>query len=198
MDHSTAEQPAKGQNGAPVFTYHCLCKYLVLASTQPLSSLPVRSSTIEKPYILHLPDQLPSNEDSDVKDDDEPNGEEKSIESVKSHKKRRIQHFAVLFRTVVSPKAQIVRRSAGFEKRYLRCCARCKLPIGYQLDWCMFSDEETQKVTDEDGQQRKSTGRRMDYIYIFPGSLIDTRTMDETCQGGTPVGILRTKESTED
>ena len=198
MEQSTAERPPEGQHEAPVYTYHCLCNQLVLASTQPLISLPVRTSTIEKAYILHLPDRLPSNDESDI--EDEPNGNQESpdFKITKPHKRRRPQHFAILFKTAVSPKALIVRRSSGFEKRYLRSCVRCKLPVGYQLDWCMFSDEERQQVTDENGQQGKSMGRRTDCVYLFPGGLMDTKTMDKTCEGGTPIGKLHTMENTED
>ena len=188
-----------GRIEAPVYTYHCLCKQLVLASTQPLTSLPIRASSIERPYVLHLPDQLPSKEDSDAEESKAEADQNPSDSNEKSlQRSRQTQHFALLFRTAAASKAQIVRKSAGFEKRYLRCCARCNTPIGYQLDWCMFPDEEGQWVTESNGQQRKKAGRRMDYIYLFPGGVIDTSTMDETCDGGTPIGRLRTKEITEE
>ena len=199
MEQTADEPSAGGRTKAPIYTYHCLCKQLILASTRPLTSLPVRASTIEKPYILSLPDQLPSNEDSDL-DDDASDGDQHLAESntKEVHRKHRVRHPALLFRTVVSPTAQILRRSAGFEKRYLRYCARCKIPIGYHLDWSMFPDEEGELITELDGQQWKKTGRRVDYIYLFPGGMIDTNTMDNACEGGTAVGILQTNDISEE
>ncbi|KAL9095293.1 MAG: hypothetical protein Q9165_002549 [Trypethelium subeluteriae] len=196
MDQLNADRPDLDSTGAPVYTYHCLCKQLILASTQSLDSLPIRTSCIEKPYILRLPDKLPSSEDSGPEDNGLNDEQEPSEQQGDNpFKARGVQHFALLFSTIVSPKAQVVRKTSGFEKRYLRYCSRCKLPIGYQLDWCMFADEEGQQVTEANGQQWKKTGRRMDYIYLFPGGMIDTKTMDETCDGGIPVGTLQTRES---
>ncbi|KAL9079681.1 MAG: hypothetical protein Q9157_001457 [Trypethelium eluteriae] len=200
MDQSHASKPDLDSTGAPVQTYHCLCKQLILATTQSLDSLPIRTSCVEKPYILRLPDKLPSSEDSDPEDNNGLNENQESGEhnGDKTFKTPGVQHFALLFSTIASPKAQIVRKITGFEKRYLRYCSRCKLPIGYQLDWCMFADEEGQQVTEPNGQQWRKTGRRMDYIYLFPGGMIDTKTMDETCDGGTSVGTLQTRESGEE
>ena len=62
----------------------------------------------------------------------------------------------------------IIRREDGFEKRTLMRCARCKLPVGYQLDQSHFTDGET---------------KAKDIAYILPGSLMSTHMMVE---GGMP------------
>ncbi|QDS72632.1 hypothetical protein FKW77_002313 [Venturia effusa] len=96
-------------------TYHCLCTHLVLASNQPLDSLP-RRSTLDKAHIMHL---TPSHASSPQYND-----------------------YAVLLSTTPDDKATIIRRTDGFEKMYMQRCGRCTTVVGYQLDKSQFPGEK--------------------------------------------------------
>lgn len=121
-----------------IHTYHCLCTTLVLATTTPLSSLPRRqNSALDTAYILPLPSASDSTSG----------------------------HHAVLQSAILDPKAQVVKTDQGFEKRYLQRCKRCRLVVGYQLDWQQFGGERL--------------GRREDVVYLLPGGFTTTDEMVE-------------------
>ncbi|KAF2002307.1 hypothetical protein P154DRAFT_521122 [Amniculicola lignicola CBS 123094] len=131
-----------------VYTYHCLCSHLLVATTTPLPSLPVRqaTSTHEQTHIMPLPPPpaplLP--------------------------KKRSIQapmdHYGLLLSTTPSPAPEIHRSDDGFEKRYLQRCNRCSLVVGYQLDWEGF-----------EGAGR--SGRREDVVFLLRDGFMSTSEM---------------------
>jgi hypothetical protein len=141
---------------SPIYTYHCLCTHLIVATTTPLSSLARRSAnSLDRAAILPLPPPPANLDDSDSDEDAEPN-------TTKPATPKSNQHYALLLSTVLSKKARIVTRSDGFEKRYLQLCGRCRVPVGYQLDWAQYGEKE---------------GRREDVVYLLPGGLVSTEDM---------------------
>jgi hypothetical protein len=56
----------------------------------------------------------------------------------------------------------MITRTDGFEKRYLQKCGRCRVVVGYQLDWGQYGEKE---------------GRREDAVYLLPGGLLSTEEM---------------------
>jgi hypothetical protein len=77
-----------------------------------------------------------------------------------------VPQCAVLVGAVLDPKAIIIRREDGFEKRYLQRCERCRLVVGYHLDSSQY-----------DGA--KGSGRRDGVVYVLPGSVVSTEDMSE-------------------
>ncbi|KAF2805420.1 uncharacterized protein BDZ99DRAFT_368853, partial [Mytilinidion resinicola] len=141
-------------SSSPIHIYHCLCTHLVVATTTSLPSLARRSeSSMDRAYILPLPPPPPTHDDSDSDIDAKPSA---------STAKPPNTHYALLLSTVLNKKTQIVMRTDGFEKRYLQLCGRCRLPIGYQLDWGQYGGKE---------------GRREDAVYLLPGGLVSTEDM---------------------
>ncbi|KAE9981910.1 hypothetical protein EG328_011366 [Venturia inaequalis] len=116
MASSNASPPGKAPATIPrdLHTYHCLCTHLILASSQPLESLP-RRSTLDKAHILYL---TPSHASSPQYND-----------------------YAVLLSTTPDDKPTIIRRPDGFEKMYMQRCGRCATVVGYQLDKSQFPRE---------------------------------------------------------
>jgi hypothetical protein len=74
----------------------------------------------------------------------------------------------LLLHTTVDRKPIIVQRPDGFEKRWLRKCAHCRVPWGYQLQ----VDEET------DGQTEEESNKSL-VLYLFPDSLINTDDLEK-------------------
>ena len=146
-----------------IHTYHCLCSNLLLATTCTLSVLPRRASPgLDSAYILpcpHLPRRFLSstnndddhNAPSDEEDDEEKEGKE----------------YTLLLSLSVPPRQQpiLVRRSDGFEKRWVLRCGRCKLAVAYQLDWAQWQ---------QDGSNAGKKGRRDDVLYVLPGAVLPT------------------------
>jgi len=138
----------------PIHTYHCLCTNIIVATTTPLPDLARRSSnSLDRAYILQLPS--PPTTHNDDGSDSEGDHERSTARATSSH-------YALLLATTLSKKAQIVTRTDGFEKRYLQLCGRCRLPIGYQLDWGQYGEKE---------------GRKEDVVYLLPGGLVSTEDM---------------------
>jgi hypothetical protein len=125
-----------------ITTYHCICAQLLLASTQSITSLPTRSSP-DRSSILRLP--------------------------AASHAPEDLSEYATLFGTVLDRDAVVIRGEEGFEKRYLQRCGRCKVVVGYMLDWGQFGDA--------DGGGK--VGRREDVVYLLPGGMVTTEEMAE-------------------
>ena len=142
-----------------ILTYHCLCTHLLLASTQPLDALPQRAlAGLDKAYILPLPPLPQSELDSDAESEsDRPSDQEKSKVTPSSG-------YALLLSTTIDRNPQIVNREDGFEKRYLQRCGRCKLIVGYNLDWAQFAES-------------KKEGRREDIVYLLQNGLVSTDDM---------------------
>ncbi|KAH3915692.1 hypothetical protein HBI56_146510 [Parastagonospora nodorum] len=123
MPSPTPEEKISLQASNTVYTYHCLCSHLLLATTTPLPSLPSRSHTFDKAHIMPLP---PAPTKSSAPSD----------------------HYGLLLSTRIDKSAEIIRSDTGFEKRYLQRCGRCSLVVGYQLDWQQFSVEKSGRRED--------------------------------------------------
>ncbi len=170
---SGGESSSSALDQSPVFTYHCLCTHLIVATTTPLSALFRRSaSSLDKAYILPLPS--PTSARSRASDDSD--SETEAQTSTSSAKPTTLisptrPHYALLLSAVTDRKPQIITRIDGFEKRYLQRCGRCRLVVGYQLDWGQYADADT-------GTSER-TGRREDVVYLLPGGLLSTEEMFE-------------------
>jgi hypothetical protein len=118
MPSPTPSEKISLQASATVYTYHCLCSHLLLATTTPLPSLPCRTHSHDKAHIMPLPPAPAPNSSSSAKTSD---------------------HYGLLLSTRISKAAELVTSPDGFEKRYLQRCGRCTLVVGYQLDWQQFA-----------------------------------------------------------
>lgn len=142
-----------------IHTYHCICTNLLFAGTKPLDDLPRRSGELDKAYILSLPsaartaDELEPPETDDVLN-----------RNTATHG----QSYARLVSTNVDRKPLIIRRDDGFEKRYLQRCGRCRVVVGYQLDWAQYPEIEGIAA---------ATGLREDVVYLLPGGMLSTEEM---------------------
>lgn len=148
-------------NAQSVDTYHCLCSNLLFATTYRISSLARRAyPALDAAYILPCP-RLPPPEDDDDSEDDE-NSASPPVTG----------YTALLSLSVPARQAPVlIRRSDGFEKRWLLRCGRCKLAVAYQLDWCQYDQHGDATAI------RK--GRREDVLYVLPGALMTTQQMKE-------------------
>lgn len=136
-----------------VYTYHCVCSYLLLATTTPLPKLPTRQNSVDHAHILPLnpsPSTAPKNK----------------------HTHTPMDHYGLLMSTIVDPQPVMFQSDNGFEKRYSHRCGRCSTHIGYQLDWQLYGDTDPKAVG--------RSGRREDVVYLFPGGLL---TSSEMVQG---------------
>jgi hypothetical protein len=131
-----------------VYTYHCLCTHLLLATTTPLPALPTRQQCIDKAHIMPLPPPPTS------------------MPTRGAHLKP-MDHYGLMFSTSLDRHPEVIRSDNGFEKRYLQRCGRCNLVVAYQLDWQQF---------EFDGEAVKS-GRREDVVYLLPGGFVTTSEM---------------------
>lgn len=142
---------------AQIYTHHCLCSNIILATTHTIAKLPRRAEpSLDNAYILPCP-PLPrlDGEDDGGADSDA------------------VADLPRQYTLLISLAAQApltVRRRDGFEKRYRLRCGRCSLVIGYHLDWAQFRKEE---------EQAEEMGRRSDVVYILPGALVTTEEMKE-------------------
>ncbi|TKA56323.1 hypothetical protein B0A49_08930 [Cryomyces minteri] len=149
---------------AHLHTYHCICTSLILASTTPLTALSVRASpSLDKASILPLPPPPRSSSPSDS-DDEDP--------SFSSQKRPRSTHYVLLLSTLLDRKPIIVRRTDGFEKRWLQRCGRCRVVIGYQLDASQYAD-----AGEDEQEEARRDGKREDMVYLLPGGLVSTEDM---------------------
>jgi hypothetical protein len=127
MPSPTAEEKITLQASNTVYTYHCLCSHLLLATTTPLPALPTRQNSQDKAHIMPLP-PAPS---ASTKSDSTSNA-----------------HYGLLLSTRQERTAEIMTSDDGFEKRYLQRCGRCNLAVGYQLDWEQFPGDRTGRRDD--------------------------------------------------
>ncbi|KAH9869061.1 hypothetical protein J1614_008138 [Plenodomus biglobosus] len=149
MPSPTPSEKISLQASNTVYTYHCLCSHLLLATTTPLPSLPTRTHSLDKAHIMPLPPPPPppSTNTSRRSSQDPPPD----------------QHYGLLLSTRQDRNPEIVTSDNGFEKRYLQRCGRCGLVVGYQLDWQQFSAERA--------------GCRDDCVFLLPGGFVKTSDM---------------------
>jgi hypothetical protein len=132
-----------------VYTYHCLCTHLLLATSTPLHALPTRKNSCDAAHIMPLPPP-PS---APIK------GRRSSVEPQLPP----TDHYGLLLSTRLEMKPEMVTSDSGFEKRYLQRCGRCNLVVGYQLDWQQFGAERA--------------GRKEDLVYLLPDGFMTTSEM---------------------
>jgi hypothetical protein len=101
-----------------IYTYHCLCAELVLATYAPLSSLPKRK--VDRSAICKL-----TNSDLPI-----PGA------------------VVLSGSTLDDVNPVVIKLDDGFEKRYAARCKRCDLQIGYWLDKSQFEPEEQGRRVD--------------------------------------------------
>lgn len=130
-----------------VYTYHCLCSHLLLATTTPLPSLPTRAHSFDKAHIMPLP----------------PPPAPSSTRRASHAPTPTTDHYGLLLSTRQDRAAEIITSDEGFEKRYMQRCGRCNLVVGYQLDWQQFASDRT--------------GRREDHVFLLPGGFVKTSDM---------------------
>ncbi|KAF2264097.1 hypothetical protein CC78DRAFT_255263 [Lojkania enalia] len=131
-----------------VYTYHCLCSHLLLATTTPLPALPTRQQCLDKAHIMPLPP---------------PPSAMPISKAAAKEQITPIDHYGLLLSTTPDRQAEIIQSDDGFEKRYFQRCTRCNLVVGYQLDWQQFAGERN--------------GRREDVVYLLPGGFMTTSEM---------------------
>ena len=124
MPSPTPEEKITLQASNTVYTYHCLCSHLLLATTTPLPALPTRQNSQDKAHIMLLP-PAPSPDKSESNN-----------------------HYGLLLSTRQERTAEMMTSDDGFEKRYLQRCGRCSLAVGYQLDWAQFGGDRTGRRDD--------------------------------------------------
>lgn len=124
MPSPTPSEKISLQASNTVYTYHCLCSHLLLATTTPLPSLPQRTHSLDAAHIMPLPPPPPP-----------------STTRRNTTPQAKSDHYGLLLSTRIEKTAEIITSDNGFEKRYLQRCGRCSLVVGYQLDWQQFSVE---------------------------------------------------------
>jgi len=65
----------------------------------------------------------------------------------------------------------LIRSDEGVEKRYPLRCSRCRLMLGYRLDWDQFGTEKN------GGGGAGQIGRREDVAYLLDGAVMTTEDM---------------------
>ncbi|KAF2242858.1 hypothetical protein BU26DRAFT_120097 [Trematosphaeria pertusa] len=130
MPSPTAEEKISLAASSTVYTYHCLCTHLLLATTTPLPSLPTREHSCDKAHIMPLPPPPTA-----------------STRAAKAELPRS-DHYGLLLSTRLDAKPEMITSDEGFEKRYLQRCGRCNLVVGYQLDWQQFAGDRTGRRED--------------------------------------------------
>ncbi|KAH8729048.1 hypothetical protein GQ44DRAFT_768902 [Phaeosphaeriaceae sp. PMI808] len=157
MPSPSPEEKISLQASNTVYTYHCLCSHLLLATTTPLPSLPKRNHCLDKAHIMPLPPPpVPTSRKNS-------RGAQQPAPS---------DHYGLLLSTRIDKVAETITSDDGFEKRYLQRCGRCALVVGYQLDWQQFAVDRT--------------GRREDYVFLLPGGFMTTSEMVLGKAGGAP------------
>ena len=97
---------------AEMYTYHCLCNELVIATPSPLPQLINRKgdgSSICKISVVETPIAGGA---------------------------------VLSSATALDDQAVVIELEDGFEKRYPLRCKRCDLQIGYCLDYCQFGNDQ--------------------------------------------------------
>ncbi|KAF2105794.1 hypothetical protein BDV96DRAFT_617637 [Lophiotrema nucula] len=150
MSTPSYEKPLSLAASHTVYTYHCLCTHLLLATTTPLPALPQRHNSLDKAHMMPLP---PPPSSLPTKPRGIPKEEIRPIDV----------HYGMLLSMNLDGNAQMVTSDEGFEKRYLHRCGRCGLVVGYQLDWAQFAGERM--------------GRKEDVVYLLPGGFLSTHEM---------------------
>lgn len=142
-----------------VQTYHCICTNLVLATTFPLNN----HRQLDRSIILPNPSLSPRQEAALIGDE--------TNSSVEDNHVPELHTITQLVGTSArDSQTLIIRSDEGIEKRYLIQCSRCKVTLGYQLDWDQFTTQGEASVSTRNG-------RRDDVVYLLEGAVITTEAM---------------------
>jgi len=130
MPSPTPEEKISLAASSTVYTYHCLCTHLLLATSTPLAALPARQNSRDNAHVMPLPPP-PS---APVKG--------RPVQTTPN------DHYGLLLSTRLDARPEMVTSDEGFEKRYLQRCGRCGLVVGYQLDWQQFASDRAGRRED--------------------------------------------------
>jgi hypothetical protein len=92
--------------------------------------------------------------------------------------------YTLLLSTTVDRRPTLIRRTDGFERRYLVRCGRCRLAVGYELDTEHYTgssktagtaDAERSGAADVDGEAKEK--EKMKIVYLLPGGIMSTEVM---------------------
>lgn len=131
MPSPSPEEKLSLAASSTVYTYHCLCTHLLLATSTPLPALPTRQHSVDKAHIMPLPPPPPAAP---------PKGRVVQLPPT--------DHYGHLLSTHQDGIPEMVMNDEGFEKRYLQRCGRCSLVVGYQLDWQQFAGDRSGRRDD--------------------------------------------------
>lgn len=158
---------ATASSSSTLKTYHCLCSHLLIATTHDIPHLPQRSGeSLDRAYVLPtppIPERISSAILSETHRPASPSMDDEATGSMST-----ANGVTVLLSMPLVSQPALIRRSDGIEKRYVLQCSRCKLPMGYHLDWAHW---------EEQGGAAGRKGRREDLLYLLPGALLDTEQM---------------------
>ena len=147
-------------------TYHCRCSQLLLYVPYSLSELPRRADpALDKAFILLTGSPYRGKESNGPPLTNEVSGEQDESYSRSEFLPRRAEATPT-----------IVRRSDGFEKRWLRRCDRCGLVIGYEL-----RREGEESHAEDQGR----------ILYLLEGSLVSTDDLRKSSRDANPGSNLR-------
>lgn len=157
MPSPTPSEKISLQASNTVYTYHCLCSHLLLATTTPLPALPTRVHALDKAHIMPLPPSPPTPTSTSTR------RRSSQTPTTTSPSTPTQDHYGLLLSTRHDRAPEIITSDQGFEKRYLLRCGRCNLVVGYQLDWLQFGPDRT--------------GRRDDLVFLLPAGFVKTSDM---------------------
>ncbi|KAK6521955.1 hypothetical protein TWF281_002528 [Arthrobotrys megalospora] len=180
-----------------IFTYHCICSHLVLATTRDIFKLPRRQPPgIDGALIVPLPPPPRSADSDNESDDNEDEDEEEqgermdidrrgpdsgpsepvaekqpsSTEQGDLKEEPEPKDYTLLLSSIRDRRPCVIRREDGFEKRLFWRCGRCRLIFGYQI-----YDESLEELSkgddDEIHKEKKGQPNKNYYVYILPGGL---------------------------
>ena len=143
-----------------IHTYHCLCTQLLLATPYILSDLPKRQAPgLDGARILPLGKPSNNQEDERMVNPDPLHEDPGSVENGNDESDR--VQYSLLLNTTLDRRAVVVRREDGFEKRWIRRCARCRTGIGYVL------------------HENLGRGEGMGAVYLLEDGLVNTNEIKE-------------------
>lgn len=146
-----------------IYTYHCICSTLLIASTHTLTSLPRRSKEAALDHSIVLP--LPSPSSADLTSPVGPEG------------------YTTLLSLTADQRPTIVRKEDGFERRFCYRCSRCSLVVGYEVQNEGDGLLETNEGSSMEGLWANGVYKGS-VLYVMPGGLRSTEGMMREGEAG--------------
>lgn len=148
-----------------LYTYHCHCSTLLLATHFAISTLPKRADPgLDKACILL--GETPPVEHADT--------DQRSVDTGRLTPSNDRWPVVKLLSTVVDKKPVVIRRPDGFEKRWPHRCARCRVVVAYTLS-----------PPSDDHQTEGS-----DAIYVLEDGLVSTDQLSAGVSADTAANLL--------